>query len=69
MLLQEILDEFLLDCRIRNLSNRTIRTYDYQISIFVNYMESELDESNILKLKKTHTKKYVVDLQETKKAT
>lgn len=69
MLLQEILDEFLLDCRIRNLSNRTITTYDYQISIFVNYMESELDESNILKLKKTHTKKYVVDLQETKKAT
>ena len=69
MLLQEILDEFLLDCRIRNLSKRTIKTYDYQISIFVNYMESEFDESNIVKVKKIHIKKYVLDLQETKKAT
>lgn len=69
MLLQEILDEFLLDCRIRNLSKRTIKTYDYQISIFVNYMESEFDESKLLKVKKVHIKKYVLDLQETKKAT
>ncbi|MGO3838272.1 MAG: tyrosine-type recombinase/integrase [Vagococcus sp.] len=69
MLLQEILDEFLLDCRIRNLSKRTIKTYDYQISIFVNYMESEFDESNLLKIKRIHIKKYVLDLQETKKAT
>ncbi|MEB6147647.1 tyrosine-type recombinase/integrase [Enterococcus casseliflavus] len=69
MLLQEILDEFLLDCRIRNLSKRTIKTYDYQISIFVNYMELEFDEPNLLKIKKAHIKKYVLDLQETKKAT
>ena len=32
-------------------------------------MESEFDESNIVKVKKIHIKKYVLDLQETKKAT
>lgn len=63
------LKKFLLDCCIRNLSKKTISSYDFQISIFINYMESEFNETNITKIKKVHIKTYVLDLQETKKPT
>ncbi|MCI0130046.1 tyrosine-type recombinase/integrase [Vagococcus sp. CY53-2] len=69
MEIKDVLEEFLLDCKVRNLSKKTISSYDYQIGIFINYMETEFNEKSIRKIKKVHVKKYLLDLQETKKAT
>lgn len=68
MEINEVLEEYLLDCKIRNLSKKTISSYNYQIGIFVKYMETEFNEKDIVKVKKIHVKKYLLDLQETKKA-
>lgn len=35
MLLEELRSEFILDCRIRNLSERTVETYELNISLFL----------------------------------
>ena len=40
MLLEKLHKEFKLDCRIRNLSNRTIETYDRNINIFLNFLDT-----------------------------
>lgn len=40
MLLEKLHKEFKLDCRIRNLSNRTIETYDRNINIFLNFIDT-----------------------------
>ena len=69
MEIKDVLEEFLLDCKVRNLSKKTISSYDYQIGIFINYMETEFNEKSIKKIKKVHVKKYLLDLQETKKPT
>ncbi|MGY3766632.1 tyrosine-type recombinase/integrase [Vagococcus vulneris] len=68
MEIKEVLEEYLLDCRIRNLSKKTINSYNYQIGIFVKYMEAEFNEKDISKIKRVYVKKYVLDLQETKKS-
>ncbi|HCM89006.1 MULTISPECIES: tyrosine-type recombinase/integrase [Vagococcus] len=68
MEINEVLEEYLLDCKIRNLSKKTISSYNYQIGIFVKYIETEFNEKDIVKVKKIHVKKYLLDLQESKKS-
>lgn len=65
--LEEGLKEFLLDCKIRNLSQATSHSYDECFTYFIDYMKSTYSSTNI---KKTITKKaidnYIVEMQQSK---
>ena len=39
MLMEEVKNEFLLDCQVRNLAPRTIQNYKKQLSYFLRYLE------------------------------
>lgn len=61
--LVELLEEFLIDCRIRNLSKRTIDTYSRNISIVIKL----LDESGVEKLSRVtraSVNRVIMNLQE-----
>ncbi|MFI3730833.1 tyrosine-type recombinase/integrase [Vagococcus fluvialis] len=63
MLLEELRSEFILDCRIRNLSERTVETYELNISLFLRWLEKEMKVNELSPLNKNHFKMYVVHLQ------
>lgn len=63
MLLEEFRSEFILDCRIRNLSERTVETYELNISLFLRWLEKEMKVNELSALNKNHFKMYVVHLQ------
>lgn len=63
MLLEELRSEFILHYRIRNLSERTVETYDLNISLFLRWLEKEMKVNELLPLSKNHFKMYVVHLQ------
>lgn len=63
MLLEELKSEFILDCQIRNLSKRTVETYELNISLFLRWLEKEMKVNQLSVLNKNHFKMYVVHLQ------
>lgn len=52
MLLEELRSEFILDCQIRNLSKRTIETYELNISLFLRWLEIEMKVKELSPLNK-----------------
>ncbi|MEQ7219816.1 phage integrase N-terminal SAM-like domain-containing protein [Vagococcus fluvialis] len=63
MLLEELKSEFILDCQIRNLSKRTVETYELNINLFLRWLEKEMKVNELPPLNKNHFKMYVVHLQ------
>lgn len=57
LLLKELLEEYSLDCRIRNLSKRTIESYKFQLTAFGRYLKDDLCLNDVTAVKKVHIKK------------
>ena len=68
MLFQEGVEEFLLDCRVRNLSKRTIETYRSQIRVFSSYIFSEFELDKLEEIKKPHVKSFILWMKEERSA-
>ncbi len=68
MLFQEGVEEFLLDCRVRNLSKRTIETYQSQIRVFSSYIFSEFELDKLEEIKKPHVKSFILWMKEERSA-
>ena len=66
MKMEELAKEFILDCRVRNLSPRTVRNYEKQLSYFVRFLEEKQDVKELEELKPVHIKQFIVMLQEKK---
>ena len=66
MKMEELAKEFILDCRVRNLSPRTVRNYEKQLSYFVRFLEEKQDVKELEELKPVHIKQSIVKLQEKK---
>lgn len=58
MLLEDILEEFIYDCRIRNLSERTIKGYKNNNLKFIKFLESEFSINKVFKVNSKHIKMY-----------
>lgn len=59
MKLDEFLREYLLDCKIRNLSQQTIKNKRIQNKVAINYFEHEFGITKLGKVKKIHVKAYL----------
>ena len=59
MKLDEFLREYLLDCKIRNLSQQTIKNKRIQNKVAINYFEHEFGITKLGKVKKVHVKAYL----------
>ena len=66
MRLDLLAKEFIFDCQVRNLSPRTVKNYEKELSYFVRYLAEEHNVEVLEDLKPIHIKKYVVMLQERK---
>ncbi|MGX6961100.1 tyrosine-type recombinase/integrase [Vagococcus xieshaowenii] len=62
MLSTELLEEFILDCQIRNLSKRTIETYEININIFWRWVNQSCDFQEVSEIKKIHFKRFVLSM-------
>lgn len=60
MLLEELLQEYLLELQIKNCSPTTIRSYRGNLTRFIDFLEPELELEQI---KTRHIKEYVIHLQ------
>ena len=58
MLLPEVLKEFIFDCEIRKMSNRTIKNYKNNNQKFFNYIEGEFDVAELEEVSHLHIKQY-----------
>ena len=59
MLLEELKNEFILDCKVRNLAPRTIRNYEKQLSYFLRFLKETEKVENLEELKPIHIKKFI----------
>lgn len=66
MKMEELVKEFILDCKIKNYAPRTIRTYELQLAYFVKFLKESQGVENLEDLKPIHIKQFVGMLQEKK---
>jgi len=57
--LEYLIDDYLLNCDLKNLSNKTIKSYDQSLKLFIRYLEDNLKITNIKQLKKEHVEDYI----------
>lgn len=56
--------EYLLDCRVRNLSKRTIESYKSQLNVFYGYLRDVHGLNELSEVSKLHLKKFILNCQE-----
>ena len=61
MEIQEYLKEYLLECKIRNLSHQTIVNKQIQLNVVTNYLKDEFGVTKLEKIKKVHIKSWLYD--------
>lgn len=61
---RQILDDYLLDLRVRKLSEGTIAQYKNDLRIFLIYVMRELDNKNLISLSKKELKRYSLYLSD-----
>ena len=59
MLLEDLLQEFIFDCRLRKLSERTIKTYHNNLARFFEILDQELEIKKLAQLKAPVIKWYI----------
>ena len=64
MWIEELVKEFIFDCKVRDLSERTINGYELQLSYFVNYLKREHDIVEFNEVKPIHVKMFINGYQE-----
>jgi integrase/recombinase XerD len=63
--LQEGKEEFIVDCKIRNLSATTIKSYEECFDYFIQYVESQFENINIYNdINKITLDNYIINMQE-----
>ena len=66
MTMEELKNEFILDCKARNLAPRTIGNFEKQLNYFVRFLEERQDVKELEELKPIHIKQFIAMLQEKK---
>lgn len=66
MLLNDVLEEFVLDCKIRKLTNQTIVSYRNSNLALFRYLKSEYEITELEKVNRAHMKSYI-DFMSSKK--
>lgn len=63
------LDQFMLHCDAKNLSRKTLKSYEQSLRLFQFYLENECNITEIKDVKSWHIKKYISHLRERGKYT
>ena len=66
MFMKELKQEYIFDCKIRDLAPRTVRNYEKQLDYFIRFLDESQDVKNLEELKPIHIKQFVAMLQEKK---
>lgn len=64
MYMTELIQEFLFDCKVRELSKTTIHNYEKQLGKFRRCIREECNVLTLEELKPVHIKKYIAHLQD-----
>ena len=64
MQLNELIQEFLFDCKVRELSDKTVNNYRKQLSLFERFVGETMGVKTLEELKPQHVKEYIRSLQE-----
>ena len=63
MLLKELAKEFEFDCRVRELSERTVKNYQKQVSYFIDYLEEKHGVTELSAVSPAHIKGFISGYQ------
>lgn len=63
------MDNFMLYCSSKSLSQKTLKSYEQTLRLFVQYMENEFKISEVSKVKSAHIRHYIKYLRERGKYT
>ena len=58
MEMEELKNEFILDCKVRNLAPRTVRNYERQLSCFLRFLKEAQKVEDLEGLKSVHIKQF-----------
>ncbi|MBQ3372373.1 MAG: site-specific integrase [Oscillospiraceae bacterium] len=61
-----LVQEYIFDCKVRNLAPRTICNYEKQLNYFVKFLKEAQSVEELEALKPIHVKQFMVMLQEKK---
>lgn len=64
MFLTELIREFLFDCKVRELSDLTVKNYEKQLQKFRHFVRENYQIIQFEELKPIHVKEYISDLQD-----
>ena len=64
MYLTELIHEFLFDCKVRELSDQTIKNYEKQLNKFRHFIRENFQVIVFEDLKPYHVKQYISSLQD-----
>lgn len=67
MLLSELKREFIFDCQVREMSERTVQLYTRGLSYFLSFLEKECEVLSVEQLKPIHIKAYINFYQKKKR--
>lgn len=65
MLYTDCVEEFRIDCELRNLSERTIKGYVNNNLLFANYLKNEFSIEDIESVRSTHIRHYAMFMSRT----
>ena len=63
MLLKELAKEYEFDCRVRELSERTVKNYQKQVSYFLDYVEEQHSVRELEQVSPAHIKGFISSYQ------
>ncbi len=55
----EMLDDFTFNCKVRNLADKTIRSYEQTLTLFIMYLEREKEITKVLQVTQKHIVEYI----------
>lgn len=63
------IENFMLYCTSKNLSKKTLQSYEQTLKLFVSYLENEFSITEVEKVQSAHIRKYIQHLRERGKYT
>ena len=66
LLMKGLVQEFIFDCKVRNLAPRTIHNYEKQLNYFTRYLKEAQGVEDLEDLRPIHIKQFIVMLQNKK---
>ena len=55
----EMLDDFTFNCKVRNLADKTIRSYEQTLTLFIMYLEREKEITKVVQVTQKHIVEYI----------